>query len=921
MEDLLDDLYGREVELARIGRFLESVRSTGDTRLVRGEPGVGKSALFNATVDLANDAGLRVLRATGAEFEVDISYSVLNQLLLPLRDELHHLPAGLRDPLTVAPGFGPGSPPAALLVCNAALSLLAAAAQQKPILLMVDDVQWVDRPSAVALSFIARRVQRHPIGLVVSTRTATENFLEWRGLAEVEVPPLSREASERLVAARFPQLPARLRQRVLDLAAGNPLALVELPATFLQSEANNWQPNEVVPLSERLQQLFSARISDLPEATRRLLLIATFEGHGDIRLLRGISDLTDLAPAERAQILRVEDANGRLVFRHPLMKSAIVASATHEERRLAHLVLADALAADQERRAWHLAAATAGPDENVATLLDRAAHKILQRGDPLGAIAALVRAADLSATTAERARRLVQAAYLGAEAGGVGYGIGALLDTARATSPDSVASLPAATAAVLLMLENDGDVRTALGLLAGAIETGDHAWRADDPALEEAMHHLLNLCWYRYTPEDWATFLRLVDRLEPAPSDVLAVMSRTIPDPVRTAAPALPALDALLATLTDGDDLTRIQRVGSAAVYVDRLGEMRNLSWRLVRYGREGGAPRRQLGALMHLCLDDYFAGRWDEGEELAEEGQDLCTTRGLKFLTWNFLYCRALFAAGRGRVGEAVKLADELTLWGRPRGVGVTATIAHHPRALAAAAQGDFEAAYRHVCAISPAGLLAPYVGPATYVMFDLVEAALRTGRTAEARAHADAMRAADVSALSPRMALVQRGVDALVSDDEEADGRLEEALADSAAERWLVDASRIRLAFGEKLRRRKAFPAARVHLLNARTGFAAMGAEPWLTRTVDELRATGHRPAAARSTAAALTAQEREIAHLAAGGLSNKQIAERLFLSHRTVGAHLHRTFRKLGIASRAGLRDALSRRQTPPEDGTGN
>ncbi|NJC13386.1 DNA-binding CsgD family transcriptional regulator [Micromonospora profundi] len=910
----MEQLFGREVELARIGRFLQSVRHSGDVRLVCGDPGIGKSALLAATVDLADDAGMRVLRASGSEFEADVSYSLLNQLLLPLHADIQRLPPALRDALTVALGFGPGATPGALMICNAALSLVNTVAKKAPVLLVIDDLQWVDRPSAVVLGFIARRVPGSPVGVVAASRTGTEGFLDRRGLTEVTVGPLTRDAGAQLLQARSPHLTPPARQRLLDLAQGNPLALVELPATLTDSDGRCSEQSGLVPLSEHLQAVFDARVADLPEATRLLLLLATFEGSGDVRVLRGMTSLDDLAPAERAQLVRVDDTTRRLAFRHPLIQSAIVAMSTHEERRGVHLAIAAALPADPERRAWHLSAATAGPDEAVAAHLEEAARHVIQRGDALAAVAALVRAAELSASAEDRARRLAEAAYIGAEAGGTSDA-STLLTDARLTRLDPTGSLHAANAAALLMINGDGDVHTAHRLLAGAIEMGDHGWRADDPALDEAMHTLVLLSWYAGTSEHWAVFHRAMARLTPGPTDILSVMSRTFPDPVRTGAAALPELEALLSTLADEEDLTRVMRIGTASVYLDRLGDNREYSWRLVRQGRDGGAPRRQLGALMHLCLDDYLTGRWDEAEILAQEAQKVCTSSGLPFLTWYFLYNQAIIAAGRGRTEEAFRLADEITHWALPRGVAGAAAIAHHPRALAAAADGDFESAYLHAAAVSRPGVLAPYVPISTWVMFDLVESAVRTGRMAEARAHADAMRAARIAALSPRMTLIQHGVDALVLDNDEADAQLERTLQDPASERWLFEACRIRLAFAERLRRRKEFSATRAHLLLARTGFAAMGAEPWLARTIVELRATGYRPVIADQPPAALTAQELEIAQLAASGLSNKQIAERLYLSHRTVGAHLYRIFPKLGVSSRAGLRDALSAQKTRP------
>ncbi len=910
----MTELFGRGVELMRIARFLDSVRHRGDTRFVRGEPGVGKSALLAAAADQAHAAGMLVLRASGSEFEADVSYSALNQLLLPLRGELGRLPPGSRDALSVALGFGPGQPPGALLVCNAALSLLIAVAEQQPVLVLVDDVQWVDRASAVVAGFIARRVNGHPLGVVQSCRTGSESFLDPRGLTEQLVGPLDREASEQLVDDRFPHLNPATRQRVLDLAQGNPLALVELPDSLADIPAPMLTQPDVVPLRDRLSAHFASRIAALPEATRRLILIAAFEGTGDVHVMREVAGerpgLTDLAPAERAQLVQVDDSAARITFRHPLIRSTIVAMSTHEERRHAHLVLADSLRGDQDRRAWHLAAAAVGPDEAAAALLERVARRTALRGDAIGAVTALVRAAELSTTTAARGRRLAEAAYIGAETGGDVADPETLLAEARKAGPDPSGSLHAANAATFLMLNGDGDVDTAHRLLAGAIETAGHGYRADDIALIEAMHTLLLLAWYAGTPAHWEPFFRALRKLTPEPPEILALVSKTFADPIRTGAGAAPELDRILATLAGENDPSKIIRIGAASVYLDRMADNREAHWRLVYQGRNGISPRRHIGALMHLCLDDYLTGRWDEPEELAEEGQQLCAATGFTFFRWYFLYNRAVIAAGRGRTDEAYALADEITHWAKPRGVNSVLLYAHHPRALAASATGDFDAAFRHAAAMSPAGVLSFSLPHCTWVMFDLVEAALRTGRDADARAHLAAMRDAGLATLSPRMKLIQRGVEALVLNDEAADARLEERLSSPSSERWLFEMCRIRLAFAENLRRRKSSERARHHLLDAREGFAAMGAQPWLARTQQELRASGFRSSGEPSaTSVPLTAQELEIAHLAASGLSNRQIGERLYLSHRTVGAHLYRVFPKLGVSSRAGLRDALS------------
>lgn len=915
----MTELFGRSVELARIGRFLEATQRTGDVRFVYGDPGVGKSALLDYAADRAHAIGTRVLRASGSEFEADVGYSGLNQLLLPVRDDLEYLPAGARDALSVALGFGPGPPPGALLVCNAAWSLVVAVAEQTAVLLLVDDIQWIDRASAFVLGFIARRVEGHPLGLVLSCRTGSESFLDRRGLTEQLLGPLDRAASEQLLDARFPALPARTRQRVLDVAQGNPLALVELPAPLTDPPFPTVDQPDVVPLSDRLHALFASRIAALPAATRWLMLVAAFDDTGDIRMLReaagGEPGLADLAPAERAQLVLVDDGAARVTFRHPLIRSTIVAMSTHEERRHAHLMLADSPYCEQERKAWHLAAAAVGPDETAAAMLDRVARRTMLRGDALGAVSALVRAAELSTTTQARGRRLAEAAYIGAESGGTGGDPENLLAEARRAGPDSSGWLHAANAASFLMLSNDGDVNTAHRLLAGAIETVDHGYRADDIALIEAMHNLLLLSWYAGTPAHWEPFYRAMRKLTPEPPEILALASKTFADPIRSGAAAAPALDRILAELPGEDDPSKIVRIGAASVYLDRMADNREAHWRLVHQGRGGSSPRRHIGALMHLCLDDYLTGRWDEADELAREGQQLCLTTGFTFFTWYFLYNRAVLAAGHGRSDEAHALADEMSRWAQPRGVTSVLLYAHHPRALAAAAAGNFDAAFRHASALSPPGILNHHLPHCTWVILDLVEAALRIGRDEDARAHLEAIQQADLAALSPRMELIQRAVEALVLDDPAADSRLEQVLDAPGTDRWLFEACRIRLVYAESLRRRKVRDRPRRHLLAARDGFASIGAEPWLERTQQELRANGFRAGDdAAAIEVTLTAQELEIAHLAAGGMTNRQIAERLYLSHRTVGAHLYRVFPKLGVSSRAGLRDALSAHASP-------
>ncbi len=635
-------LYGRGAELGRISGFIDEVGAHGATRLVVGEAGVGKSALMAASISMATAKGIRVLKAVGSEFEVDVSYAGLNQLLLPAHAEMMALPTAFREALVVALGLGTGVVAEPLVVANAALALVRRMAETQPVLVLADDIQWIDRASAVVLGFIARRIENDRIGVVAMLRQGSECFLDRRGFDEIECRPLDDAGAAQMVDGCFPELPARLRQRVLELAQGNPLAIMELPGCLAPTAARRLGPQiDVVPLNERLESMVASRVEDLPAQTRRLLLVATFEGTGDIRVLRTVAGdehgLAALAPAERARLIRVEDGstngNTRVVFEHPLIKSAVVGLSTHQERREARLALAEALSHDPERCAWHRAESTTGPDEEIAALLERIARRASRRGDAYAAMAALIKAAELSPDSAARARRLTEAAYVGVETSGSAAEAAALLADARSADPDSPDSLRAATAAVFLLINGDGDVASAHRLLVGAIEGGEHGYDADNPDLIDAMHVLLLVCWYSGRAEAWEPFMRAFDEIKPTAPDILTLARNTFADPVRTAASALGLAERVLGTASNADPGSVI-RIGTASVYLDRLADLREPSWRLVDQGRAECPDRRHLGALMHLCLDDFLIGRWDECEALAQEGLEICKRGGFRFFS-----------------------------------------------------------------------------------------------------------------------------------------------------------------------------------------------------------------------------------------------------------------------------------------------
>jgi DNA-binding CsgD family transcriptional regulator len=567
---------------------------------------------------------------------------------------------------------------------------------------------------------------------------------------------------------------------------------------------------------------------------------------------------------------------------------------------------------EPDRRAWHLAQATVEPDESVAAELEAVAGRILARGDAVGCVKALTRASELSPQSAERRRRLAAAAYVGADvAGDLGIASGVLEDLRRG-DVELEGSLQAAVAASAFLLVSDGDIATAHRLLVRAIESHIHEDGVTNGVLEEALETLMMVCHYGGSADLWEPF----DEIARAVKVPLAVIenSRAYADPVRTALIQVKPLEAAIESLAAESDPTRIMRTAVATIYIDRIGGCRDALWRVVDDARRGGAVASGIRAMIVLAYDDFFTGDWDEANALIDEALGLCDAHGYGLLAWPAKLSRALIASVRGDDRGASEL-HAIVDWARPRGFGAVHWPVWQARGLAALGRCEFEDAYRQVSRISPPGVLASHVPHALFVLLDLVEAAVHTGRSREAVAHVAAMREAHLESLSSRLALVVAASAAIAASDDSALDLFQAALALPGIDRWQFDLARVRLAYGERLRRHRAMVDARVQLKAALTIFERLGARPWIQRTVGEMRASGlTKPRAGEDVLDRLTPQELEVVTLAASGLTNRQIAERLFLSDRTVGGHLHRAFPKLHVATRAALRDALQ--SLPPE-----
>ncbi len=412
--------------------------------------------------------------------------------------------------------------------------------------------------------------------------------------------------------------------------------------------------------------------------------------------------------------------------------------------------------------------------------------------------------------------------------------------------------------------------------------------------------------------DHWAAFTEAMATVSAEAASFLRMLAGILADPLRTSPQTLSALEEEIAALTEETDPNRIVRIGVAAFCVDRMAGCRGPLRRVVEDGRRGGAAASAIAARMHLALDGFMSGDWAQAEALATEGLDTAQRNGYGSAEWVFQLVLALLAAARGDRAQARILTDAMEYWAAPRGCRTTTLFVHQVRALLASGHSDFDEAYRHASAISPAGTLPPHVSQSMWVALDLVESAVATSRHQEAAAHAEALRQANADQLSPRLAMVTYAAAALSADADRAAAWFERALAVPDIRRWPFETARVQLLFGEHLRRVRATAAARPHLMAALETFENLGARPWMDRALRELRAAGA-PSSRPVTPGAGTLTDREltIASLAAAGLTNRHIADQMNLSHRTVGAYLYRIFPKLGVSSRAALRDALAAR----------
>ncbi len=895
---------GRTSERNVLDGLLASARAGHSAVLViRGEPGIGKTALLRYAARQAS--GFRVTRLAGVEAEMELPFAGVHQLCASMFARLDALPEPQRDALSVALGVSSGDTPDRFLVALAVLSLLSAVAEERPLLCLVDDAQWLDAVSAQVLGFVARRLLAESVAIVFGVREPSEER-ELVGLPELLLSGLDEDDARALLATVIPgPLDERVRDRIVAETRGNPLALLELPRGLSAAElAGGFALPDAVALSRRIEHHYLRRVGALPETTQRLVLLAAADAVGDAALLWRAAEALGISggAAEAAISEQLLEIGGRVRFRHPLVRSAVYRASPAADRQAVHGALAAAIDAesDRDRRAWHRAHATTAPDEGVAGELIRSASGAQRRGGIAAAAAFLERAVVFTPDPAERALRALSAARAKFEAGDL-PAAESLLASAEAGPLDDLgqAQLHRMRAQIAFELRRGRDAPRLLLRAAQRLEPLD-AELARETHLEALVAAIYASCLAAETDMiDVAVAARSAPLgPEPLPASQLLLLglATRLTDGCAAAASTLrKAVQAYRAEERRLDRLCLAYNIAAAELWDDE-------SW--LELASSQVELARTTGTLLLLPYAlDYLAGALTQAGDLTAAALLLTEAEGLE------LGVRAEFplriAAWRGHEATALALFDEMTDGARARGEGSAIAGAEYDLAVLYNGLGQYELALE----AAERARASDDIVTSSWALFELAEAASRCGRPDVARDAVDRLSERATASGTPWAMGCEARSRALVEDGEAAESLYRLAIDWLAPSRMAWYLARARLSYGEWLRREGRRADARPQLRNAHDTFASMGAEGFAERAQRELLASGDRVRKRQDdTRDDLTAQERQIAQLARDGLSNPEIGARLFLSPRTVEWHLRKVFTKLGIRSRRELANVL-------------
>ena len=902
------ELVGRETEQKLIDELLGRLPAGGGAIVVRGEPGMGKSALLYHARERARTLGIHTLATVGAESEAELAFAGLHQLLHPIIRLTGYLADPLRRSLEAALGIAGDVEPDPFRVAVAAFQLLCDSAEAGPLALIVDDMHWLDRSTVGVLSFIARRLEGESVVLLATARSGSATGLEEARLPTLELDRLTAASAAELLDRTAQELHPIVRARLLAEAAGNPLALVELARTLSPSpQAQELLLPAPTTLTARLERAFASRLDDLPAETRAALLVAALDSRASLdEVLRGSrAPVGALEHAVEARLIEVLDREIR--FRHPLIRSAVRQAAAPGEVAAAYRALATVVA-DPERRLWHRAMAADGFDEEIAEDLETHARQAKRRGAVTVAGAALERAATLTADPEKRAQYLVAAADVAYELGLSGE-VRRLLGLAGDIDPDSLIG----ARLVWLRQMISGSVWVERGAaktfvnIARRMRDGGHP----DSGLRSLVP-VAHRCWWTRPSDRTRQYLVQATTDMGLPDDdpsVLAVLALAHPE--ATAPFVLDRIARL--RLPEVTDPVAGMYVGIAA---EKAGNFA-VGTRLLAQAVEGLRDQVRLGlltqALVHYAWSATQSGEWEAAAAAAAEGAALARdTRQPQYgLTGELVAALVAALRGSGHDLESVVAATEQKVFAMK--AGPLLATAHLARGAAALGDARYTDAFEHLWAVFDENDEAFHRFMRWPALLDLVESAAASGQTARLTGVITELVAIAERSQAPVLQAALMCARPLLAGKDQIAELFETALAQDLTAYPFMRA-RTLYSYGRWERRQRRSTSARPPLRRSIELFDALGARAWSTRARQELRATGetigHRTPDVRDR---LTAQELQIARLAAEGLSNREIGQRLFLSPRTVGGHLYRIFPKLDVTGRAQLRDVLAARVT--------
>jgi DNA-binding CsgD family transcriptional regulator len=904
-------LFGRRGECAALDGLVAGARA-GQSRVlvVRGEAGIGKTALLDYLE--TNAAGCRIARSAGAEAEMELAYAGLHQICSPFLDRLDRLPDPQRIALSIAFGFVGGDAPDRFMVGLAVLDLLADRAEERPLICLIDDAQWLDRVSAQTVAFVARRLVAERIVVVAAIREPSDER-DFVGLPELTINGLSAaDAGQLLDSVVKGPMDPRVRDRIIAETRGNPLALLELPRAWTAAElADGFEQSD--PLISRIEESFLRRLLTLPEDTQRLLVAAAAEPLGDATLLWRAAVALGLGPnaGDRAEAAGLIQFGARIRFRHPLVRAAAYRSASTQVRQDVHRALAEATDADvdPDRRAWHRANATQSPDEEIAAELEQSAARAQSRGGLLAAAALLERAARLTPDPARRADRELAAASRKRGGGALDAAL-ALLAAIEAGPSDElrVAKVKQLRGQIAL------DQRRATDAVRLLVDAAQHLEPLDPDLARETYLEALGAAIFSSTTDDVASAVAAAARVAaPVPGEpriidlILDGLATRLVDGHAAAVPSLSrALTKVRSIDYRVDDVGQLLGLvgnpftGYVATELWDFAAGRMVAELLVRRARDTGALVQLQFAVNELAVNDMLAGRLTDAAALVEED------RVVSDLTGNppVGYAAMLLTALRGTDTAALLIAA-----GRDHtlalGEGRIANFAGYATALLHNGLGQHDIAVQVAHEVFERDVVAGYQ---MMVVSELAEAASRTGEVDLVVAALHRMSERARATPTPWALGIEARLRAMLGEDE-PDASYQESIQHLDRAGLRLEVARGHLLYGEWLRRTGERTNAREQLRTAHDMLLAMGAAAFAERARRELVVLGEK-GLRRSveTTEDLTVQEFHIARFARDGLSNAEIGARLFISPRTVEWHLGKVFTKLGITSRRELRNSV-------------